>query len=510
MSFQPKELERKVVPRWRQLTRTQPDELRSALGRASPIDGSDEELEICITAWEQDKTLENAADLASAGFVLGKPEVAQRAAMQIVRNGNASPSIKMLSKRLLEGDVGFSGALKSLEEQHNNANQTIRYLRQRWSEFPRNPFLRVEAARAYLTRRQIPPAIDAMELALKLAPENRYVLRSAARLFVHVEDFKFAHDLLGKSESVKCDPWVLASEIAVSSLAGRTSRNIKLGKSLIAREIYSNIQTSELASALATVELCSGARKNSRKYFKQSLIDPNDNSLAQTAWANRMDPTLDFVITDQALKIPNSSEAKTIQCRINGDWKGLIDNCLVWLRDEPFSSRPAELGSYVAVALIGDFSLGEKFARAGLVSDPTNIALKNNLCVAVANQGNIQEAESVYNEIGEPETDREERVPYLATGGLIQFRKSNRIGGRELYLAAIDTAKRIGDMRLANLAILHYVNEELNIKSEISGNLLNDLGENIEKTKDKEIRSAFELVKSRVRPTFNYRKILIS
>ena len=472
------------------------------MGREARIDGAEEEFATKLAAWHANKSIENAAELAAAGLVLGRIEEAKPAAKQLLSSSRPTHSAKLLSNRLISGDVGMSKALKPLEEQRDDASRTIHYLRLRWTEYPRNAFLRVEAARAYLTCGQVAPARRPMEIALTLAPENRFVLRSAARLFVHLEEFEIAHDLLRRCERVRHDPWLLASEIAVSSLAGRTSKYVKQGRGLISSQKFSLFQTSELASALATIELDSGAHKRSRKLFRQSLLDPNDNSLAQGAWAGHREPGLNLNITRESLERPNSYEARVIQARVDGDWNSVVENCKGWLGDEPFSSRPAVFGSYAAIALVGDYALGEMFAKAGLVTNASDKFLSNNLTVALVNQGHLDKAESVYREIERPTEEEEEVVAYLATGGLIEFRKQNYDGGRALYNAAIQAANRRHNQRVALSALIHLVNEELAVDKERGQALLKKAEEKVEQAKNKELNRALELVRSRHRRRF--------
>jgi hypothetical protein len=63
-----------------------------------------------------------------------------------------------------------------------------------------------------------------MMTALQLAPQNRHVLRSAARLFLHVGDPECAHDLVARNDATKNDPWLIAAEIAIAYLLIAPSR----------------------------------------------------------------------------------------------------------------------------------------------------------------------------------------------------------------------------------------------------------------------------------------------
>jgi Flp pilus assembly protein TadD len=63
-----------------------------------------------------------------------------------------------------------------------------------------------------------------------------------------------------------------------------------------------------------------------------------------------------------------------------------------WFEDEPFSARPAMLGSAIAASAMDDFFEAASIARRGLVSNPDDPGLINNLAFALACDGNLLEA----------------------------------------------------------------------------------------------------------------------
>lgn len=84
---------------------------------------------------------------------------------------------------------------------------------------------------------------------------NVYLKRAAARLFVHVDDIDFSLHLLRSTPSFKHDPWLLAAELATTSLTQGKSRFVDDAQRLLASEKFSDREKSELAAALGTVEL---------------------------------------------------------------------------------------------------------------------------------------------------------------------------------------------------------------------------------------------------------------
>ncbi|MCH7880341.1 MAG: hypothetical protein IIB69_01960 [Proteobacteria bacterium] len=78
--------------------------------------------------------------------------------------------------------------------------------------------------------------------------------------------------------------------------------------------------------------------------------------------------------------------------REQGKWDQASDECLKWLFDEPFSSRPARIGSYIGISLTNDHNYAEMCVRAGLQADSNDSILRNNLAVILAYQEKNLEA----------------------------------------------------------------------------------------------------------------------
>ena len=71
---------------------------------------------------------------------------------------------------------------------------------------------------------------------------------------------------------------------------------------MLSESRFLNIHTSELASAVATLELNSSNIKRSKRLFDLSLRSPTENSIAQVAWASRQNRSIN--LGDEYLDIP--------------------------------------------------------------------------------------------------------------------------------------------------------------------------------------------------------------
>ena len=97
-----------------------------------------------------------------------------------------------------------------------------------------------------------------------------------------------------------------------------------------------------------------------------------------------------------------------------------------WLDDEPYSSRPVELATFVAGLAFDDYNSAVKLARRGLISSPDNFLLRNNLSVALAESDQLQKARSEFTKVKLTGLDAFLRTSLLANSGLAGFQGEQR------------------------------------------------------------------------------------
>lgn len=466
--------DRKVIPRWRNARAAiKTREFDSSASRPKRTLSVDNSFDQRIAAWEWKPSIATAADLVSSAVALGRIADAKQAAEFLLRStSTATTTVRRLARRVIGQEAGARTeeplvALSALTVDEEIVRAEIRRLRRAIHEAPRNSFLWVDLSRAYTILGQSIQSVRAMEVALALTPNNRFVLRSSGRLFVHVGDFERAHDVLRSAPNLKQDPWLLASEIACAGVAARTSRLIKTGRALLVSGRWPDFETAELASSLGTLDLAAGDRRTARRLFSASLRDPNDNALAQAEWVARRTSIIDV---DPELAVARKAyEAQAWKQYRSRDWRDAIAFCRLWLMDEPFSSRPAQMASYLALVTLPDFSAAERLALQGLVANPKDATLLNNLTVALANQGKLGEAHDTFERIGK---SAHGEIPgtLFATEGLLAFRRGDLQKGRVLYQRSIEAFAKDPGRRA--LAALHLAREELIARSPERGQAL--------------------------------------
>jgi len=275
-----------------------------------------------------------------------------------------------------------------------------------------------------------------MRNALTLAPANRFILRSAARLWVHRDLPDRALHLLRSSEVLAYDPWIVAAEIATSTLVGVTPRSLKKGLEFIAHKRFPPLHLSELASAIATLELEAGSRRKARRLFQFALVEPTENAVAQAELASAIDNGVK--INPERLEI--SSEARAWHAfRFASDWALAVTETINWQRDQLFSKQPAILGSFVAMFCMRDSAKAQDIIDLALLANPYDEVLLNNKVVVLAEQNQVEAAEEVLAALPKSSTHQDNWDAILqATTGLVQFRKGNSEAGRALYERAAE------------------------------------------------------------------------
>ncbi len=378
--------ERRVIPNWRDYKRTlQIGELSNS--NTQPLDIN---IDRVVNDWSTLKNIGTAAELINAAFISGKSEFTELIeAVRLVKDNPTSASNTLLSFAdnfekpiiqnsltnsnifLLEKDVDTIDEFQALIN-NKSLFKVINRTKKRSINEINNPIVWVELSRLYIIHGQEKKAERAMLTALHLAPDNRFVLRSATRFFIHTDQFDKALYYLRKSNSLKHDPWLISAHIATSSIMKRFSPLIKDGEKLILSNKFSPYELTELYSSLGTLEFKDGSFKKAKAHFDKSMLKPNDNTLAQLEWVSKEDSR--FSINPFSFEnVINPFEAFALEHYEKGNWKDAFYNCIKWFLDTPFSKRPVLLGSYIAGSLLKDTNASVLLCEVGLQANPNLI-----------------------------------------------------------------------------------------------------------------------------------------
>ena len=467
MSVSQPDKERRLLPRWQPSQSTIVAGELLPEGASTPVKAAesplpDEHFERRLEEWRRDRSIDVAAELVGSALVLGRTTEIEAAARLLAEANSDVPStLREMAQQALEGPVAHDAQRAPTRPgrlQRPTLYLGISQLRHYLHENPRDAYAWIDLARLYTILGQNSKSHRAVQTALAIAPEDRFVLRASARYLVHVDEPEDAQRLLMRARATSSDPWLMAAEISVAQVAERSPRMAAQAQRALKQGTWTARSRSELAGSIGTLLLGEGAVPRARQFFRQSLVDPTENAVAQAQWAAAQSSGL--IVPVQLLEAPHSHEARALRDQSLGNWDNVIAQCWEWAEYEPTSSRPMITGSYVAAIGSEDGETILDFTERGLASEPRNSILLNNKAVGLAYLGRLDEAAEVLLNVAIEASPFVSRPALYATTGLILFRSGNLQGGRKFYERAIAHPYAKQDRRVQALAVWHLALEE--------------------------------------------------
>lgn len=324
-------------------------------------------------------------------------------------------------------------------------------------------YLWLELARNYLTLGQPEKSEKYLTVARSLAPNDRYIARSMMRFYHHTEEIDKALYYVRKMENLSRDPMLLSGEIALSNVMGTVSKNIKRAKTMVDSQSYSPLSISELKSEIATMEIMSGKERIGKRLLSQSLNGLTENSYAQVTWINHNVIRLPWMEELSNNKIQNNYEGEIYlnfaSSKSNVNWKYLYEQCKSWNNYQPFSCAPVYLGGVIAADFIEDYQGAFKFALNALNCHRNDTGLLNNIAYSAILNSDSNTARDFLNIQQSKINSDEDKILYLATKGLFEFRFGDPLCGKIYYQNSYELAKQIGSKSYAQ--VLAYLYREL-------------------------------------------------
>ncbi len=443
---------RRVIPRWRNFR------VSAKLGEILPLRLPPPSEPMVLSAaeawhvWDSTKNPNSAGELLSSGLLSGDEKAVREASAFLLNPRSQSSSFAQEFARSLLANESLSNI--SIPESHaGNDPRSVRAL------LRLNPFDAVawaDLARFHTIGGRFEKAHRAILTALRLAPDNRYILRTAVRCLIHLEKADQALFHLIRCETTEHDPWLLSAHLTASSIEGKISRLRKRALAVSTSDM-DPLHLSELRASLASDELMAGNSKKGRKLLQAALQKPTENVIAQAWWASRvlnMEPPVHMVGRDLAF------EADTKAALASAQWENAERAASAWLADEPFSSRPAITCSFLHAVAFEEHEVAIQILRSALKANPGDPQLLNNLAFSLANIGKTEEASDLVRAALQAADKDNLKIAPLATSGLIDFRMGNAEAGRAKYREAMRMADDSKLYSTKSLASLFLAREE--------------------------------------------------
>ncbi len=430
---------RLLVPRWRSfVTTVAARELNSRQPKKAKPDNSGTETELRIARWKTSPNLLTAMQVVEAALGEARYPEAVDAARQILdKYPTAMPMVQRQAAALLK----HAGVPDSRHADRGDVREDAKSWRASLKLYPNDAIGWTELALHQVVNGHSDAAAKSVSIALAIAPHNRHILRSAARLYLHREEHDRAHDLIARNPASRSDPWLLSAEIALARAADRSPRFMKFGETLLKAGDFSALDLSELAGAIGTEYLLEG-RRGLRKLFATSLEDPTASSLAQGEWASR-EIGAELVPDESIQRVPEAFEAMAFHRYREFRFREVPDICNDWAKTDSFSVRPYEFGS-IAAAHAQDFDRSIAMAYSGLKLRPDGTRLLHSLAFALASTDRVDEALDAIMRLSPDKLDARGRCIRLANIGLCAFRLGRFDDGIATYRKAIERLASLG------------------------------------------------------------------
>lgn len=475
--------DRLLIPTWREFDKSV-SELAPVGVYKHPLNKGD--IQIYLSDWRGNKNLVSAGELITAALVNGQ---------------TVDPEVRAAAKFVLDYPLRVPGTLANASKDilsipiAEDIDPSVRFpiyakiakLKKLLVAYPATAIFHIEIARQYMLLGQLDKAERHINAALYFDYHNRYVVRSAARFFIHEDNEEKAIDVLRKSGLTKKDPWLMASEISVSRKYGKRSPNLRRAIEMIDSKNYSSFDLSELFGTIGMEEYESGSYKKSRRLFNQSLTAANDNSFAQAQWMAK-NRQLELVFPDAPINT-SFKEALCYEKFFAGDFDSALQYAIQWQEETPYSLKCAMFGSGISTAFKKNYKTSIDLLKNYLRTNQRSKAALNDLAYAYALSNDTVNAQKNINAASK-EIDRNNielvDICIMATQGLILFREGMAEEGTGFYDFAIEWSRRHQDKDMLHSAILNFCRELLlhSNKAEVREKVTSLLAEVPEKPSD--------------------------
>lgn len=451
---------RDVVPRWRLSRSVNPDldALPANVSSDAVTSGINRSAQEILVDFDVTQKPMIAAEALSVAVAEGSDEEARLAARKLVSfDLSGRPLLASLVNEILREESQGVATVTNLDSEES-ARDLIRKYKLLVRAYPHSSLSWLDLAFSYSGVGQNEQAKIAVDTAVGLDRDHRGVVRASSRFYLHSGDLEKALWVIGRARDFREDPWLMSAHLATSRAAGMRSPHVSLGRRMFKDDKWRDDQISELGTALATNELEHGNRKLAAKLVERSVRAPTENAVAQVGWLETISDA-DFDAKSLASRVPNAWEARTFEMYEVGDWRKSCEEAACWLLDQPFSSRPAAHGSFVAATFLEDYDLSLRFSEAGFRANPKDAVVINNYAVSLAEIGRVSEARTVFD--AHMRDSKHQRATSKATEGLILYREGRVEEARAAYNQAKREFVTSNDERSQLIASVFQAREEL-------------------------------------------------
>jgi tetratricopeptide (TPR) repeat protein len=457
--------ERNVIPRWRSpavLSSWEISSPRVVPGETVTIERFADDLKL----WREEGSIAAAVDIYDTGILLNDKSLQLEGAGPILRQAKDVPASLIESVRRSLASPPDLGERHMIMARHEQSRKylasTVRMLKQRINESSRDIVSLLEIARLQAILGQPRSAERYIRQALAIAPNNRMVLRAAVQFYRIAGDVGQILPALWRSDGIKFDPLIQSAEIAAADLAQRGSKAAKSAVRSLKGLSEVGIIRSELALAVATLEMNSGvAQRQVFRLVRAGLPHGTENAVAQAVWlGDRTARTLQSRFPD--LKLADDAyEAKTLTSFDQEDYAQAVIEAKNWLLDQPFQAAPlAHICTSHAIYLLTPQE-AIPYAERGVQLHSHDWTVLNAAFLVFLRSGIFDRAKSTLAQLEKVANTAQIRAFAAAGAGMLAFAHHDVFAGRRNYELAIQESKRARRPDMVFSAFIFYLLGEI-------------------------------------------------
>lgn len=457
---------RNVVPRWRSLGVTTGIELKSENRFPNAPNFTAESFSADLSVWRSENTLASASDILDLAILTGEVALLSEAIGKMKPfEASIRPGLIETIRRVYRpAELGQDTIKKmmDLEQNEHYLRKSVAMYKKRILNAPRDVLSYLELARLYTTMGSYNKSEHNLRIALALAPDDRFVLRAITQFYNVVGDIGQALRPLWRSHSIKYDPWVQSAEIASAGLSKRGSRIASSAMRGVRGAKRLNVECTELALGLATLELEAGAKQSKVFQIVRSAVNQStENALAQAVWLSEKTGR-PFASRFPDVELRDSAhEARALDFAEKSMFVEAAAEASLWLADQPFQSQPAIYLLNISSVQLNDpesvLAVAQRVSR--LHHSDWNVL--NAALMVFARAKRIDSAIEAVKAL-EKYADSSVGSIFAAAGwGLIHFADKKIDDGRESYDLAISKARTAKRGDLVINACMFWLREEV-------------------------------------------------
>lgn len=454
--------QRRILPRWRISSEAvRSAELTDLIPSKILVIDNGTHLPEALHAFQKQPSIGSAADLISAASMANETAATAEAAAFVLAHEDTAPRTLVGLARSLTQEAGHadSGSPEiNVASNFHLDSKAVARTRELLRLHSDNPLLWSDMARHYASCGSRREASRCMQVALQLAPNHRWILRTTVRFLVHRGDSIAAHRMLVQHPRTSKDPWLLAAELATAQVAGRPPRFWRQANDVLRWDRAAPLHLSELATAVGMFELEGGAAKKARKLVEKGLRDPTENALAQVSWAWQNKHLSGISNLDELVRQNDSAFEAAFRLKLTaGDLLAAKEEGERWALDEPFAARPMAGLAFIASVFDDYAATVELEKQTRRIDREIDSTLELNSIFALLSSGMLtsekdaQKIKAIHDKLV-ISAKGEGAFHALANLGLWHYRFGDPEIGRLLYQQSIAIAEKSGPLEGAALA----------------------------------------------------------